>query len=67
MKQASQSINEAQEQVGLTTTRLWNLKHTIEYSGKANRQIGSIISRLDAAYRQLNDCKLQLDELGADG
>jgi len=65
MRQCAGCIETAQETIELATTRLWNLKHTVEYAEKSHRQIGSIISKLDAAYRQLDDCRLQLTELGA--
>jgi len=65
MRQCAKCIKTAQETIELTTTRLWNLKHTVEYAEKSHRQIASIISKLDAAYRQLDDCRLQLTELGA--
>ena len=64
MRHSAKCVETAQETIELTTTRLWNLKHSVEYSEKSHRQIGSIISNLDAAYRQLDDCRLQLTELG---
>jgi hypothetical protein len=65
MRHSAKCVETAQETIELTTTRLWNLKHSVEYSEKSHRQIGSIISKLDATYRQLDDCRLQLTELGA--